>query len=112
MRHFLHALMLVVVALILSLTAGKASAMRHEQTVALVVAALQDVDADSDCQHDGCHDGKCLYPCCSAAGVAVLPVPVANNPRTARPGALGLPGDSWRDGITVHPDPGPPKLSV
>ena len=113
MRRFLPALVLILIALALTLSVGRpASAMPREQGVVQVVMAFCDADPDGSCNHEGCHDGKCIHACCSTGAAAAFPVLVANLRRVALYATLDLPADSRRDGITVRPFTGPPKLSI
>jgi hypothetical protein len=84
----------------------------HEHVVAM--ASPNDCDdATGRCSHDRCQGGKCVCLSCAAASASILPAPDFLL-RRAGTGAsyVAIPTDSLRDGITIRPVTGPPKLSV
>ena len=70
-------------------------------------------DATGRCIHDRCQSGKCVCPSCAAASASILPAPDFLL-RQAGSGAsnVAIPTGSLRDGITVRPVTGPPRLSA
>ncbi len=84
----------------------------HEHLVAM--ASPNDCDdATGRCSHDRCPGGKCVCPSCAAASASILPAPVFLLRQVATGAScVAIPTDSLRDGITIGPVTGPPKLSV
>ena len=69
-------------------------------------------DPCGNCSHHGCADTKCMCPACSLiygpASTASEVLPLRGVARIA----LGAFSNFLREGITLPPDTGPPKLSA
>jgi hypothetical protein len=116
MRRILPVLALILIALTLSLYAdghaGADSREHRELGAAVTAMTVPDDGADGNCHDGGCHNGSCIHSCCSATGMATLPVPDAGAPCVAAAESLRFPANSSREGLTLRPVTGPPKLSV
>jgi hypothetical protein len=116
------AILTVLVALALSgvLAAGPTYAPRVAETPDATVSAwpVQGDDefgpcshAAGQCGHDRCEAGKCACSICGGAGIAIYSTSNLNL-LFALAGAwvTAMPEDSLRDGLTVRPITGPPRV--
>jgi hypothetical protein len=79
----------------------------------VITASLNDCDdAMGQCSHDRCKGGKCVCPYCAAAGASILPAPGFILHQTTGASLVAIPTGSLRDGITVRPVTGPPRLTA
>lgn len=122
MRLILAMILTVLAALALSgaLAGDPTYAPRVAETrdATAVVSPVQSDDdsgpcshATGQCGHDRCEAGKCACSICGGAGIAIYSTSNLN-PLLALLGAwaIAMPGDSLRDGLTVRPITGPPRV--